>query len=46
MNRGQNWTVPTKSSDYTKRDSNTIEFPVTVPAAGEVKVAYSAHYSW
>ena len=46
MNRGQNWTVPIKSSDYTKRDSNTIEFPVTVPAAGEVKVTYSAHYSW
>ena len=46
MNRGQNWAIPTKSSDYTKRDSNTVEFPVTVPPAGEVKVTYSAHYSW
>ena len=46
MNRGQNWAIPTKSTDYTKRDSNTIEFPVTVPAAGEVKVTYSAHYTW
>ncbi len=46
MNRGQNWGIPTKSTDYTKRDSNTIEFPVTVAAAGEVKVTYTAHYSW
>ena len=46
MNRGQNWVVPTKSSEYIKRDSNTIEIPVTVPAAGEVKITYSAHYSW
>jgi hypothetical protein len=46
MNRGQNWQLSAKSTDYTKRDSNTIEFPVTVAPAGEVKVTYTAHYTW
>jgi hypothetical protein len=46
LNRGQNWELTAKSTDYTKRDSNTIEFPITVPAAGELKVAYSVRYTW
>jgi hypothetical protein len=46
LNRGQNWELTAKSNDYTKRDSNTIEFPVTVPAAGQVKVTYTVHYTW
>lgn len=46
MNRGQNWQLTQKSGDYTKRDANTIEFPVEIPAAGEAKVTYTAHYTW
>jgi hypothetical protein len=46
MNRGQNWQLTQKSGDFTKRDSNTIEFPVTVSPSGEVKVTYSVRYTW
>ena len=46
LNRGQNWNLTAKSTDYTKRDSNTIEFPVTVSPAGQVKVTYTVHYTW
>ncbi len=46
MNRGQNWQVQEKSTNFNKRDSATIEFPITVPAAGEVKTTYTAHYTW
>lgn len=46
MNRSQNWRITQKSTDFTKRDSSTIEFPVTVPAAGEVNVTYSVRYTW
>ena len=46
MNRGQNWQMTQKSADYTQRDSNTIEFPVTVSPAGQVKVTYSVRYTW
>jgi len=46
LNRGQNWELTAKSANYTKRDSNTIEFPVTVPPDGQTKVTYTAHYTW
>ena len=44
--RGENWTIPIKSDQYSKKDANTIEFPVTVPAQGEKIVTYTAHYTW
>jgi hypothetical protein len=34
MNRGQNWELTEKPGEYIKRDSNTIEVPVTVAARG------------
>jgi hypothetical protein len=46
LNRGQNWQLTQKTQDYIKRDSNTIEFPVTVPAAGQVKLTYAVRYTW
>lgn len=46
MYRGDNWEITNKSSDYTKRDSQTIEFPVQVAAKGEDTVTYSVHYTW
>ena len=46
MNRGQNWEITAKSSDFTKRDSSTAVFPVTVAAKGETTLTYTVHYSW
>jgi hypothetical protein len=46
MNRAQNWQLTEKSIDFTKRDSSTIEFPITIPAAGETTVTYSVRYTW
>jgi len=45
MNR-ENWKITAKSSDYTKKDATTLDFPVVVPAKGEVTFTYSVHYSW
>jgi len=44
--RGQNWAITQQSSDFKKRDSNTVEFPIVVPPAGETKVTYSVRYTW
>jgi len=46
MNRGENWKVTVKSSDFTKRDSSTVDFPITVPAKGDATLTYSVHYTW
>jgi len=44
--RGKNWEITTKSDDYKKKDSQTIEFPVTVNPDGEKVITYTAHYTW
>ena len=44
--RGTNWEIVTKSDDYQKKDSQTIEFPVTIPPDGEKTITYTAHYTW
>jgi hypothetical protein len=46
MNRGQNWQIAEPSTAFNKRDSATIEFPVTVPPAGQIKTTYTVHYTW
>jgi len=46
LNRSQNWEITQKSSDFVKRDSNTIDFPVVVPAKGSAILTYSVHYTW
>lgn len=46
MYRGVNWEITSKSSDYTKLDSRTIQFPVQVPAKGETTLTYSVRYTW
>ncbi len=46
MYRGENWEITGKSNRFNKRDSHTIEFPIKVPAKGEVTLTYSVHYSW
>jgi len=44
--RGRNWEITAKSDDYKKKDSQTIEFPVTVAPNGEKVITYTAHYTW
>ncbi len=44
--RGRNWDIASKSDDFQKKDSQTIEFPITVAPDGEKVVTYTAHYTW
>ena len=44
--RAANWDIVERSSDFEKRDSSTVAFPVTVPAHGQQQVSYTVHYSW
>lgn len=44
--RWTNWSVPQKSDPFTKKDAQTIEFEVNVPADGEKIVTYRARYEW
>ena len=44
--RGANWEIVQKTDDYTKQDSQTIEFKVMVPPDGEKVLSYKVHYSW
>ncbi len=44
--RCQNWRLMSKSHTYRKLDANQIEFPVTIPANGEVTITYAVHYWW
>lgn len=46
MYRGVNWEITSKSSDFTKLDSRTVQFPVQVPAKGETTLTYSVRYTW
>jgi hypothetical protein len=46
LNRAQNWQLTAQSTNFTKRDSNNIEFPITVPATGQTTVTYTIHYAW
>jgi len=46
MNRGENWEITEKSSDYTRTDSHTLEFPLVIPANGTGKLDYSVRYTW
>ena len=46
MNRAENWAITDKSGDFSKKDSHTIDFPVTVPAKGQARLTYTVHYTW
>ena len=46
MYRWSNWNVTAKSTNFRKKDAQTIEFPVTIPPSGESVVTYTVHYSW
>ena len=44
--RWNNWDITQKSDDFTKKDSQTIEFRVPVKPDEEKTVTYTVHYSW
>jgi hypothetical protein len=46
FNRGHNWELKEKPSQFAKRDSNTIEIPVIVYPHSEAKLSYSVRYTW
>jgi len=41
MYRCENWEITSKSSDFKKRDSHTLEFPLQVPAKGKTVLTYT-----
>ena len=44
--RWTNWKIIDASEKWTKKDAQTIEFPVTVKKDGEAVVTYTVKYSW
>lgn len=44
--RWSGWQITSESSKHVKRDAQTVDFPVDIPANGEVKLRYSVRYSW
>jgi hypothetical protein len=44
--RGGTWEMQESSQKYSKRDANTIEFKVPVPAGDEKEVTYTVEYVW
>lgn len=44
--RWNNWDITAKSDDFTKTDTQTIEFRVLVKPDEEKTITYSVHYSW
>lgn len=44
--RGKNWELTAKSDEYKKKDSQTIQFPVTIAPDGEKVITYTARYTW
>jgi hypothetical protein len=41
-----NWKLMDQSSNFLKKDAQTIEFPVTIAANGEQVITYTVHYWW
>jgi hypothetical protein len=44
--RWSNWEILSASTDYTKKDSNTIEFRVPVAPGEEKVITYTVRYTW
>src|SRR5215469_3725102 len=44
--RGLNGEITSKSDDFKKKDSQTVEFPVSIPPEGEKVITYTARYTW
>jgi hypothetical protein len=46
MYRTANWSISNNVDDYVKKDSQTAEFNVDVPADGEKQITYTVTYTW
>ena len=46
LNRWTNWNVIRKSQEFTKIDSRTLHFPITLAKGAEGVVKYTVRYSW
>jgi hypothetical protein len=44
--RWTNWSILTKTHEFTKEDARTIHFPVRVAKDGETVVRYRVRYTW
>ena len=44
--RWSTWKITAKNHDFDKRDAQTIDFPLSIPADGEAKLTYSVRYTW
>ncbi|OLE14665.1 MAG: hypothetical protein AUG89_01035 [Acidobacteria bacterium 13_1_20CM_4_56_7] len=44
--RWTNWKLIQQSSEFNKKNAQTIEFPVTIAPNGERVITYTVHYSW
>jgi hypothetical protein len=44
--RWSGWKVVASSLEYVKRDAQTADFPLEIPADGEAKFTYTVRYSW
>jgi hypothetical protein len=44
--RGKNWEIVSKSDDFEKKDSQTVEFSVTIQPDAQKVINYTAHYTW
>lgn len=44
--RWSGWQIGQSSHKHTRRDAQTIDFPVDIPADGEAKVRYTVRYTW
>jgi len=44
--RWTNWKLIEQSSKFSKKDAQTIEFPVIIAPDGEQVITYTVHYSW
>jgi len=44
--RWTNWEITEKSAEFEKKDSQTIEFRVTLKPDEERKLTYKVHYTW
>ncbi|MGH9907558.1 MAG: hypothetical protein ACRD8U_18465 [Pyrinomonadaceae bacterium] len=41
-----NWKIASKTHDFEKADSRTVNFPVKIAKDGEAVVKYRVQYSW
>ena len=44
--RWSTWKITAKSHEFDRRDAQTIDFPLNIPADGETKLTYSVRYTW